>query len=75
MSFGIDQILPSLQSLGLWSYWIIGFASAFEAFFLTGVITPGTLVVDLGGVLVERGMLDFFDLVWFVAIGSLLGGE
>ncbi len=70
-----DQILPSLQSLGLWSYWIIGLASALEAFFVTGVITPGTLVVDLGGVLVERGFLDFMDLVWFVAIGSFIGGE
>ena len=75
MSFSFDQILPSLQSFGLWSYWIIGFASALEAFFVTGVVTPGTLVVDLGGVLVERGLLDYFDLVWFVAIGSFIGGE
>ncbi len=75
MSFGFDQILPSLQSLGLWSYWIIGMASALEAFFVTGIVMPGTLVVDLGGVLVERGVLDFLDLVWFVAIGSFIGGE
>jgi len=75
MSFSFDQILPSLQSFGLWSYWIIGLASALEAFFVTGVVTPGVLVVDLGGVLVERGLLDYFDLVWFVAIGSFIGGE
>lgn len=75
MSWGFEQILPSLQSLGLWSYWIIGLASGLEAFFITGVALPGTLVVDLGGVLVERGLLDFFDLVWFVAIGSFIGSE
>lgn len=75
MSFGFDQILPSLQSLGLWSYWIIGMASTLEAFFVTGIVMPGTLVVDLGGVLVERGVLDFLDLVWFVAIGSFIGGQ
>ena len=46
-----------------------------EAFFLTGVVVPGTLIVDAGGVLVQRGLLDFFDLVWFVAIGSVLGSE
>lgn len=71
----LDQILPSLQSLGILGYWLVGAASMFEAFFLTGVVIPGTLVVDAGGILVQRGLLDFFDLVWFVAIGSVLGSE
>ena len=75
MSFSLDQILPSLQALGLLSYWIVGAASLLEAFFLTGVVVPGTLIVDAGGVLVQRGLMDFFDLVWFAAIGSVLGGE
>lgn len=71
----LAHILPSLESLGLWSYWIIGLAALLEAFFVTGVIVPGTLMVEAGGVLVQQGALDFFDLVWFVAIGSILGGE
>lgn len=75
MSWSIDQILPSIQSLGVFGYWIIAAASMLEAYFITGVIIPGTLVVDAGGVLVQRGVLDFFDLVWFVAIGSVIGGE
>ncbi len=75
MPHTLAQILPSLESLGLWSYWIVGLASLLEAFFLTGVILPGTLVVDAGGVLVQQGAMDFFDLVWFVAIGSIIGGE
>lgn len=75
MGFSIDQILPSIQSLGMLGYWIIAAASMFEAYFITGVIVPGTLVVEAGGILVQRGLLDFFDLVWFVAIGSVLGGE
>jgi undecaprenyl-diphosphatase len=75
MPFSLDQILPSLESLGLWSYWIIGLAAMLEAFFVTGVFIPGTLVVDAGGILVQQGTIDFFDLVWFVAIGSILGGE
>ncbi|EEB84994.1 bifunctional DedA family/phosphatase PAP2 family protein [Roseobacter sp. GAI101] len=70
-----DQILPSLESLGLWSYWIIGLAAMLEAFFVTGVFVPGTLFVDAGGILVQQGAIDYFDLVWFVAIGSILGGE
>ncbi|MGB5560551.1 MAG: LssY C-terminal domain-containing protein [Paracoccaceae bacterium] len=75
MTFGLDQILPSLQSLGILGYWLIGLASLLEAFFLTGVVVPGTLVVDAGGILVQHGKLDFFDLIWFVAIGSIIGGE
>ena len=72
---GLDQILPSLQSLGVLAYWLIGLASLLEGFFFTGVIVPGTLITDAGGILVQRGVLDFFDLVWFVALGSVIGGE
>ena len=75
MPTSIDQILPSLQSIGLWSYWIIGLSSLLEAFFVTGIFIPGTLIVEAGGILVQNGVLDFFDLVWFVAIGSFRGGE
>lgn len=71
----LDQILPSLQSLGVLAYWLIGLASLLEGFFFTGVIVPGTLIADVGGILVQRGVLDFFDLVWFVAVGSIIGGE
>ena len=46
-----------------------------EGFFFTGVIVPGTLIADAGGILVQSGVLDFFDLVWFVAVGSIIGGE
>ncbi|WP_330646847.1 VTT domain-containing protein (plasmid) [Thioclava litoralis] len=71
----ISQLLPSIAALGMIGYWVIGSAAALEAFFLTGIFLPGTLVVNAGGVLVQQGVLDFFDLVWFVAIGSVLGGE
>ncbi len=75
MVSGFSQILPSLEALGLWSYWIIGGGALLEAFFVTAIFVPGTLMVDAGGILVQRGLLDYFDLVWFVAIGSLIGGE
>ncbi|MGD9917478.1 MAG: phosphatase PAP2 family protein [Paenirhodobacter sp.] len=75
MPSSIDQILPSLAALGMFAYWGIGLAAGLEAFVLTGLFLPGTLVVDAGGFMVQRGMLDFLDLVWFVAIGSILGGE
>lgn len=75
MPTSIDMILPSLAAFGMLAYWGIGLAAALESFVLTGLILPGTLVVGAGGFMVQRGFLDFFDLVWFVAIGSILGGE
>jgi len=75
MPHTLDQILPSLEALGLWSYWIIGAAALLEAFFVTGLFVPGVLVVTAGGILVQQGSIDYFDLAWFVAIGSFLGGE
>lgn len=68
-----ETFLPSLAAMGVWAYWIIAAAAMLEAFFLTGLILPGSLLVDLGGVLVHRGMLDLVDLLWFVAIGSWIG--
>lgn len=53
MPHTLDQILPSLASLGLWSYWIIAAAALFEAFFVTGLFVPGMLVVAAGGILVQ----------------------
>ncbi|MWB76635.1 phosphatase PAP2 family protein [Pseudooceanicola sp. 216_PA32_1] len=75
MSGWASHILPSLESLGIWAYWIIGAASMLESFFVTGIVVPGTLIVDAGGALVRLGRIDFFDLVWFVALGAILGGE
>ncbi|WP_431299531.1 LssY C-terminal domain-containing protein [Tabrizicola sp. BL-A-41-H6] len=68
-----ELLLPSLQSMGVWAYWAIGAAALLEAFFLTGMVFPGSILVDLGGVLVHRGLLDFVDLLWFVSIGSWVG--
>lgn len=70
-----DTILPSLAAFGILAYWGIGLAAALESFVVIGLFLPGTLVVDAGGFMVQRGLLDFSDLIWFVAIGSIIGGE
>ncbi len=70
-----DQILPSLQSLGVWAYWIVGLVCLLEAFFLTGLFVPGALAIVTGGILAQQGSIDFFDMAWFVALGSAIGGE
>jgi len=71
----LDQIIPSLQSLGVWTYWIIALGALFEAIVLTGVLVPGSFMVIAGGILVQQGAIDYFDLAWFVGIGTALGSE
>ena len=70
-----EQILPSIEALGVFGYWIIGLAALLEGWFVTGVVVPGALIVDAGGLLIQQGALDPIDLLWFVAIGSVLGNE
>ena len=75
MPHSLDQLLPSLQSLGVWTYWVIGAFALLEAVVLTGLVVPGSLAVIAGGVLAQRGVIDFFDLAWFVAIATFLGSQ
>lgn len=75
MSSFASLVLPTLDSLGVWSYWLVALAALLEGWWVTGVVVPGTVIVDAGGALVRLGHLDFFDLVWFVAVGAIIGGE
>ena len=68
----MSSLLPSIASLGLWGYWVIGLMAFGEAFVLTSVFSPGTVVVVLGGALAAEGLYDIFDMMWFVAIGTIL---
>lgn len=71
----MSSLLPSIASLGLWGYWIIGLMAFGEAFVLTSVFSPGTIVVVLGGALAAQGLYDLFDMMWFVALGTTLGSQ
>ncbi len=71
----MSSLLPSIASLGLWGYWVIGLMALGEAFVLTSVFSPGTIVVVLGGALAAQGIYDIFDMMWFVAIGTILGSQ
>ena len=71
----MSSLLPSIASLGLWGYWVIGLLAFGEAFVLTSIFSPGTVVVVLGGALAAQGLYDIFDMMWFVAIGTILGSQ
>jgi undecaprenyl-diphosphatase len=71
----VSSLLPGIESLGLWGYWVIGLMTFLEALVLTSVFSPGTVVVVLGGALAAQGIYDIGDMMWFVAIGTILGSQ
>jgi len=75
MPHSLDQLIPSLQSMGIWTYWILALFAMLEAIVFTGVVVPGAVAVIAGGILVQRGVIDFFDLGWFIFAGTVVGSE
>ena len=66
-------LLPKLQHLGLWGYWIVLLAAFLESFAFVGLAIPGTTVIIFAGFLAAQGIFDIGDLIWFVALGGIMG--
>lgn len=69
----LTNILPSLSHLGIWGYWLVLLAALLESLVLVGVVVPGAVLVVFAGFLSSQGYLDIGDLIWFAAIGAILG--
>lgn len=69
----IASILPTIQHWGDFGYWIVLVFALLESLAFVGMIVPGAVVVVFAGVLSAQGYLDLIDLIWFVAIGAILG--
>ena len=68
-----NTLLPTIQSLGMLGYWLVFLIALGESLIFVSVFFPGTILVITAGFLSAHGYLDFGDLVWFAAIGVLLG--
>ena len=69
----IDSFLPTIKTLGGWGYWIVLLISLAEALPFIGLILPGSILVAFFGFLSAQGYLDIRNLIWFAAIGAILG--
>lgn len=69
----LTNILPSLSHLGVWGYWLVLLAALLESLVLVGVVVPGAVLIVFAGFLSSQGYLDIGDLIWFAAIGAILG--
>jgi undecaprenyl-diphosphatase len=67
------SLLPTVQHLGFIGYWLVSLVSFAESLAFIGVFVPGGILVILFGFLSSQGYLDLGDLIWFAAIGAILG--
>lgn len=72
MSF-LNHILPTFAHIGMWGYWLVLLVSFLESLVLAGEVVPGAVLVIFAGFLSAQGFLDIGDLIWFAAVGAILG--
>ncbi|MEI7497924.1 MAG: LssY C-terminal domain-containing protein [Candidatus Falkowbacteria bacterium] len=69
----LSQLVPNIQNLGAWSYWLI-FAIFFgESLVLVGLIVPGAILALLFGALAAQGALDIGDVLFVSSLGFVCG--
>jgi undecaprenyl-diphosphatase len=69
----LHSIFPNIQHLGLWGYWLVFLVAFLESVVLVGSILPGSTLIVFAGFLSAHGYLDIGDLIWFAAVGAILG--
>ncbi len=70
----IDKLLNlPLPVLNHWGYLILLFAAMLEASPIFGLLVPGQPIVIIGGFLAKIGVLEIGDVIFFSALGAILG--
>ncbi len=67
------SFLPYLDNLGALGYWVVFLIAFLEALAFIGAFVPGASIVVIAGFLSSHGYLHIGDLIWFAAIGAILG--
>ena len=68
-----NSVFPAIESIGIFGYWVLLLTSFAESLPFIGLIVPGTIFLGFFGFLSAQGYLDIGDLIWFAAIGAILG--
>jgi membrane protein DedA with SNARE-associated domain/membrane-associated phospholipid phosphatase len=69
----INTLLPSMEHLRMGAYWIAFFAAFLETTLIVGLFLPGSVVILFLGAASARGYADWGDLIWFAAMGAIVG--
>jgi len=69
----IQLLLPTIEHFHMTGYWIALLAALFETTIGVGLILPGSTIILFMGALAAKGYFDLGDLIWFAAIGAIIG--
>lgn len=69
----LNSVLPAFEHLGNWGYWVIFLVAFLESLTIIGSFVPGTLITLFFGFLASQNFFEIGDLIWFAAIGAILG--
>ncbi len=69
----LNSLIPKLEHFRILGYWLVLFVSLLESLVLVGAVVPGSVLVVFAGALAAQGYFDIGDLIWFAAIGAILG--
>lgn len=69
----VVSLLPTIEHVGVIGYWLVLLVSLAESLAFVGVFVPGGIIVILAGFLSAQGYLDVGDVIWFAAVGAILG--
>ncbi len=69
----IFQLFPTFENLGIFGYWVAFLAAFLESLAIVGTFIPGAIIVVIFGFLCAQDYFNIINLIWFVAIGAILG--
>lgn len=69
----INYLLPKIEHFRMLGYWIVLLVCLLESIAFVGVLVPGAFIVVAFGSLAAQGYFDLGDLIWFAALGAIIG--
>jgi membrane protein DedA with SNARE-associated domain/membrane-associated phospholipid phosphatase len=69
----INYLLPKIEHFRFLGYWVVLLVSLLESLAFVGIVVPGSTFIVFIGALSARGYWDLADLIWFAAVGAILG--
>lgn len=69
----VNFLIPKIEHFRMLGYWLLFLVALLESLAFVGIVIPGSTIVVFMGALAARGYLDLADLIWFAAVGAILG--
>ncbi len=69
----VQSLLPTIEHFHIIGYWAALLIVLLETTIGVGLLIPGSTIMLFMGALAAKGYFDLGDLLWFAAIGAIIG--